>query len=154
MRKFIVLGLLLLAYVVVANTTELFRQVTTVNSGAYTGQKWFPITTDTAKVNTFVVTAVGPVHAVVGYRVRAFGKTSAFIRLDSIATTNGTVVIKGGITNDSLMRTWFPGEGIRADTLNNPARTYIKKTPNTFEYRIEATAKSSGNGGALIVSGA
>ncbi|HOJ04096.1 MAG TPA: hypothetical protein PK916_08835 [Bacteroidota bacterium] len=153
MRKY-GLTLLLIAFVcavALAGSTELLKIGTVTNSTTYKGASWTKVGTDTAAVNRFVMTALGPVHVTVNLRVRAYGKESGLARIDSFLLASGGVRVVGGITNDSLMRIWLP-PGIVADSTNNPAASILKQTRDLFEYRVEVVAKSTSNGGSLFVA--
>ena len=142
----------LLSTSVIADTSEIFKATTTSNSQTLSGTKWIPISTDTTKVNSFVITVIGAFSGTVSIQTKAYGVKSGLGRIDSFATTRGTVRRVSGITNDSLMRIWFPALTAPGDTTNNPALSLLKQTSNLFSYTPVVKTLSSGNGGAVFIS--
>lgn len=134
-----------------AGGTTLLSQGTTENSKTYYGTQRY-VGSDTTSVNEFIITAIGPVHAVVKARVYAGGRWSGYAIIDSFKTTRGTVRSVTGITNDSLMRIWLPELDFVADTNKIRGRSLLKQTSKMFEWQIYVETKSADNGGGVSVT--
>lgn len=121
------------------------------NSETYYGNEK-TVSADTSEVNEWVITAIGPVHAVVKLRVYAGGRWSGYQRIDSFQTTRGTIRHITAITNDSLMRIWLPPFDAPADTNKLPAYSLLKKTAGFFKAQIYIETMAANNSGSVNVT--
>lgn len=121
------------------------------NSETYYGNEK-SVGADTTEVNEWVITAIGPVHAVVKIRVYAAGRWSGYQTIDSFKTTRGAIRHVEGITNDSLMRIWLPPFDAPGDTTSLPAYSLLKKTPNFFKHQVYVETQAADNSGSLSIT--